>query len=319
MVGDEQEHSTAGASPRGAEVHKDGVSKDAEGGSLDQGGGGAGGGLVETTPERLGEEQGEGSAPEADETGSAADFINFVAVRVGANPAVMKAVWAALIQEAPAYLLEEQRSINMGFVELTAIPYRENWKQVLHAKFPKLVPSMKKVPSGMAEAYLFNIGWDAELLNSELCEFHRNGGHFGWSVEARTKKQWELIVNKYEKEQREREGAAKYAKRWIRVVTRISGKILRYFVNYVAKTSIPCAAVRDGGNKRGNYLVPHVPKGRVRPTAPQSYVVYAVNDPKEGEIKQPAGASVQGEVEKVPPVPLISSSTKDLWKRRDNK
>ena len=170
MVGDEQEHSPAGPSPSGAEVHKDGVPEDTEGGPPDQGGGGAGGDVAETTPARLGEEHGEGSAPEADEIGSAADFINFVAGRVGANPAVMKAVWAALVQEAPAYLLEEQRSINMGFVELTAIPYRENWKQVLHAKFPKLVPSMKRVPSGMAEAYLFNIGWDAELLNSELCD-----------------------------------------------------------------------------------------------------------------------------------------------------
>ena len=318
MVGDEQELSPAGDIPSGPKVREDGVPQDSEGGSPDQSGGGTGGELAEAAPSGMGKEQSEDQSSEKDETGGAADFINYVSAKVGANPAVMKAVWAAIVQEAPAYLLEEQRSINMGFVEFTAIPYRENWKQVLHAKFPKLVPSIKKVPSGMAEAYLFNVGWDAELLSSELCEFHRNGSHFGWSIESRTKKQWELIVNKYEKSQREREGAAKYAKRWIKVVTRISGKILRYFVNYVAKTSIPCAAVRDGGNKRGNYLVPHVPKGRVRPTAPQNNTIFAVSDTKEGEIKPPTSASVQGEIEKVPPVPLIPSSPKDVWRRGDN-
>jgi hypothetical protein len=231
----------------------------------------------------------------------------------------MKAVWAAIIQEAPAYLLEEQRTINMGFVDLTAIPYRENWKQVQHAKFPKLVPSLKKVPREMAEAYLFNVGWDAELLNSELCEFHRNGGHFGWSLETRTKRQWEAITYEYERKQRERLGASRYAKRWIKAVNRVAGRILRYFINYVAKTSIPCAAIRDGGNKRGNYLVPHVPRGKVRPTAPEHHTIYAVNDAQHGEIKSPEIALVQGEIKEVPPVPLIPSTPKDVWQREDDR
>jgi hypothetical protein len=229
----------------------------------------------------------------------------------------MKAVWAALVQEAPAYLLEEQRSINMGFVELTAVPYRENWKQVLHAKFPKLVPSLRKVPRQMADAYLFNVGWDAELLNSELCEFHRNGSHFGWAIEAHEKRQWELISYDYERKQRETLGAAKYAKRWIIVVRKAARRILKYFLSYVGKTTIPCAAVRAGGNKRGNYLVPHTPKGKVRPTAPQNYAIHAVNDIQEGEIKSPEGATLLGQTKEVPPVPLIPSSPKDLWQRGD--
>jgi len=248
----------------------------------------------------------------------AGHFINYVARRVGANPSVMKAVWAAIVQEAPAYLLEEQRTIDMGFVDLAAVPYRENWKQIMHAKFPNLAPSLKKVPKELAEAYLFNVGWDAEMLNSELCEFHRNGAHLGWAIEAHEKRQWAQIVNGYESKQRAHLGAAAYAKRWIRLVRRAGTRILRYFVAYVAKTTLPCAAIRNGGNARGDYLVPYIPKGKVRATAPQGFVVHCVNDPKPGEIKSPEVASLQGPFEEVPPVPLIPQSVKDVWKRGDN-
>ena len=310
MVGDEQEQIVPEPKPSGAEVREDGVRPDSEGGSSDAGGGDQGEGLAGGSHQAVRNTEGEDPEKEA-----ASHFINYVAARVGAKPSVMKAVWAAIVQEAPAYLLEEQRSINMGFVELTAIPYRDNWKQIMHAKFPKLVPSLKKVPREMADAYLFNVGWDAELLNSELCEFHRNGSHFGWAIEAHEKRQWQLISYEYERKQRESLGAARYASRWIKVVRKAARRILKYFLNYVAKTSIPCAAVRDGGNKRGNYLVPHTPKGKVRPTAPQNFVVHAVNDPQEGEIKSPEGATLSGPTKKVPPVPFISSDPKDLWKR----
>ena len=313
-MGDEQDPGATGAEPSGPEVCPDAVRPDPEGGSLRGGVGPGGDGVAGKPPQESSQREGEGFEKE-----EASHFINYVASRVGAKPSVMKAVWAAIIQEAPAYLLEEQRTINMGFLELTAIPYRENWKQVQHAKFPKLVPSLKKIPKEMAEAYLFNVGWDAELLNSELCEFHRNGGHFGWSLEARTKRQWELISYEYERKQRERLGAGKYAKRWIKAVNRVAGKIFRYFVNYVAKTTIPCAAIRDGGNKRGNYLVPCGPKGKVYPTAPQNHEIHIVSDVQEGEIKSPKKASILGEIKEVPPVPIIPSSPKDLWQRGDNK
>jgi len=314
MVGDEQDPGATGSTPSGAEVCPDAVRPGAEGGSpgggvSDQGDGVAGGAQEENL-------QAKGEVFEKEE---ASHFINYVATRVGAKPSVMKAVWAAIIQEAPAYLLEEQRTINMGFVDLTAVPYRENWKQIQHAKFPKLVPSLKKVPREMAGAYLFNVGWDAELLNSELCEFHRNGGHFGWTLETRTKRQWDVITYEYERKQKERLGASRYAKRWIKAVNRVAGRILRYFINYVAKTSIPCAAIRDGGNKRGNYLVPHVPRGKVRPTAPEHHTIYAVSDAQHGEIKSPEIALVQGEIKEVPPVPIIPSTPKDVWQRGDNR
>jgi len=313
MVGNEQEQGAPGAESRGAEVCEIGIRPNPEGGSPDGGGRDEGKGLGGGSPSPIRDKEGEGAEKEA-----ASHFINYVAARVGAKPNVMKAVWAAIVQEAPAYLLEEQRSINMGFVELTAVPYRDNWMQVLHAKFPKLVPSLKKLPKEMADAYMFNVGWDAELLNSDLCEFHRNGSHFGWSIEAHEKRQWELISYDYERKQRETLGAAKYAKRWIKVVRKAARRILKYFINYVAKTSIPCAAVRDGGNQRGHYLVPHIPKGKVRPTAPQNYAIHAVNSPQEGEIKSPEEATLFGQTKEVPPVPLIPSKPKDLWQRGDN-
>jgi hypothetical protein len=245
------------------------------------------------------------------------DFVNFVCQRTGAKPSVFNAVWKAMLQEAPAYLLEEGKPINLGIGELYALPYRANWREIMEAKFPRLALALKKTPPELMEPFLINVGWMADLYSSDLVEMKSGDKHYGWCIAFAPNAEWFKIVRAYEKQHRAELGAKKYADRFCRQVSRFSKRILKYFLNHVTQTSIPCAAVRYGGSASGDYLVPHIPKGKVRPTAPKVTSAHIVSNHEEAEAEKREAGALYGSFKEVPPLPLIPSTPKDMWERGD--
>ena len=313
MEGDDKRPSDPRAFSSGAAPSEDGVRPDPKGGSHGGAGSGEGSGLVEKPhTDSFSQED------EAKCKAEAENFINWVARRTGAKPAVMRAVWMAIIQEAPAYLVEENKTINLGFAQIHAFPYRRNWKQILHAKFPKLIPSLKMVPKPLAEAYLFNAGWNAETFNTDLCEFNKDANTIGWNLDISVNRQWYRVTGGYEKSKRASLGANGYGKRFLGLVKKNTRKILDFFARYVSQTTIPCAAIRKGGRSGGGYLVSYVPKGKVRPTAPQSVPAFVVSDNGEEQLKTPEDGAIQGEIKEVQPMPDLPFTVKDLWQQGNN-
>lgn len=313
MEGNDKEPSNALPSSGRSEAGQEGVSSGSESNSRIERGSGKGSELVDPTSG--------GGREEDDEKKSekeALAFINWLARRTGARPAVMKAVWMAIIQEAPAYLVEENKTINLGFAEIHAFPYRKNWKQILSAKFPRLIPSLKTTPKELIDPYLYNVGWDSEIYNTDLCEFNKINSTIGWNLDVSVNRQWYRVTGNYEKNKRASLGSTGYGKRFLKLVKSNAKKIFSFFAKYVTQTSIPCAAVRDGGGKRGQYLVSHIPKGKVRPTAPQGIPAFIVSDNREEQLKSPKDGVIQGEIKEVRPVSDIPYSVKDLWEQRDS-
>ena len=306
----------AGDVPGGTENGEDAVSENPESCSQGQGGSGTGSGMAEGSPQELGEEIGEES-----QKAKSSDFVRYVSRRVGGKSSVFQTVWSAMIQEAPAYLLDEKKPINLGFGELYALPYRANWREIMQAKFPRLALALKKTPRELVPPFLINTGWDAELFNSDLVEMKGKDKHHGWCVIFAPNEQWFKIVRAYEKDQRAALGATKYAVRFTKLVRKLSNRILRYFLNHVTQTTIPAAAVRHSTRSGGDYLVPHVPKGRVRPTAPEVGATYVVGDIPRKEAEEREEGALYGSFKEVPPLPLVPSNPKDLWERgeRDSK
>lgn len=299
-----------GGDSSGAENGTDALPKNPESSSQHKGGSRSGGELVKRSPEDMGEE----TRPEGKEEGTS-DFVRYVARRVGGKANVFQTVWTAMIQEAPAYLLDENKSINLGFGELYALPYRSNWREIMIAKFPRLALSLKKTPRELVTPFLINTGWDSELFNSDLVEMKDKDKHHGWCVMFAPNDQWFKIVKAYEKDQRTALGATKYATRFTKLVRKLSNKILKYFLNHVTQTTIPAAAVRHSPRSGGDYLVPHVPKGRVRPTAPEVGATYVVGDIPRKKSEEREEGALYGSFKEVPPMPCVPSSPKDLWER----
>ncbi len=316
MVGDDKESGDTGDAPSRPEVNKDDLSKGAGSGAPAAGESREGGRLVEGTPCELANQGGQEG-----EKSRSSDFVKYVARRVGGKASVFQTVWAAMVQEAPAYLLDEQKPINMGFGEIYALPYRANWREIMYAKFPRLAAALKKTPSALREPFLINTGWDSELFNSDLVEMRDGDKHHGWCVMFAPNEQWFKIVRAYEKDQRASLGAKKYAVRFTRLVRKFTKRILKYFLNHVTQTHISAAAVRHGTGAGGDYLVPYVPKGRVRPTAPEVGATYVVGDVPGKKAEERESGALYGSFKEVPPMPLIPSRPKDLWEsdERDSK
>jgi hypothetical protein len=313
MEGDDKKPGFAETVSSGSTPSNDGVRADLEGGSQGTVGSGEGGQLAEGAHTDYGKQ-----ADEEKNKAEAAKFINWVARRTGARPAVMKAVWMAIIQEAPAYLVEENRTINLGFAQIHAFPYRKNWKQILHSKFPKLIPSLKLVPKPLVEPYLFNAGWNSETFNTDLCEFNKEANTIGWNLDISVNRQWYRVTGNYEKTKRASLGANGYGKRFLGLVKKNTKKIFDFFARYVSQTTIPCAAVRSGGRSSGGHLVSFIPKGKVRPTAPQSVPAFVVSDNGEEQLKTPEDGALQGEIKEMQTMPDLPFSVKDLWKQGDD-
>jgi hypothetical protein len=316
MVGNDQKPSKPGHESSGAKANQDDVPPDTQGGSQQPGGSVEGGGVAEGTLVELADKD-----RKEDKEGGSSDFVNYVAQRVGGKANVFQTVWAAMMQEAPAYLLDEKKPIKLGFGELYALPYRANWREIMQARFPRLAASLSKTPSALREPFLINIGWDAELFNSDLVEMKDGDKQHGWCVIFAPNEQWFKIVRAYEKNQRTSLGARKYATRFTKLIRRFTKRILKYFLNHVTQTTIPAAAVRHGTGAGGDYLVPYIPKGKVRPTAPEVGATYVVSGVQGKRTEEREEGALYGSFKEVPPMPLIPSSPKDLWEReqRDSK
>ncbi len=307
---DVKEPGAEGDEPSGSEVCENAVSQDTESCSHKREGCGGGGELVERPHSELGEEAGQ----ESQKAGSE-DFVRYVAQRVGGKAGVFQAVWTAMLQEAPAYLLDKNKPISLGFGELYALPYRANWREIMQAKFPRLASALKKTPKELVPPFLINTGWDVELFNSDLVEMGGKDKHHGWCVIFAPNEEWFKIVRAYERDQRRSLGATKYATRFTKIVRKLSKRILKYFLNHVTQTTIPAAAVRHSPRSGGDYLVPHVPKGKVRPTSPEVGATYVVGDIPRKEAEEREEGALYGSFKEVPPMPLVPSSPKDLWER----
>lgn len=310
MVGNDKESRDTGYAPGGSEAGENGLPPDTGGSPQDGGKGQQGSGLAKGTPCELADKGGQ-----KDEKSRSSDFVNYVARRVGGKSSVFQTMWAAMLQEAPSYLLDEKKPINLGFGELYALPYRANWREIMHAKFPRLIQSLRKTPSALKQPFLINIGWDSELFNSDLVEMKDGDKHHGWCVMFAPNEQWFKIVRAYEKDQRASLGARKYTQRFTRLVRRFTNRVLKYFLNHATQTSISAAAVRHGSGTSGDYLVPHTPKGRVRPTAPEIGPTFIVSGDPGKEAEEREEGALYGSFKEVPPMPLIPSSPKDLWER----
>ena len=309
MVGNGKVTVYTRANACGPEVSEDAVSSYIESSTRRKTGSGKGSGMAERSPTELEKETGEEGKEKT------TDFVNYVVQRVGGKASVFQAVWAAMIQEAPAYLLDAQKPIKMGFGELYALPYRANWREIMLAKFPRLASALKKTPNPLLEPFLINVGWDSELFNSDLIEMKDGDKHHGWCIAFAPNDQWLKLVRAYEKDQRKSLGAYKYATRFTKLVRKYSKRILKYFLNHVTQASIPAAAVLHGSNAGGDYLVPHIPKGKVRPTAPKVSQTRVVCDLEQPEAEEREEGALYGSFKEVPPMPLVPSSPKDLWKR----
>lgn len=220
----------------------------------------------------------------------AESFLEYVHKKRGIDRNVLRLAWSAISKEAATWLLKKRKPINLGFVNLYAVPYRANWKEILLAKFPNALWWFKNNVNreGKFNDQLAQANFQHELTDLCLMAIHGRDHYVYWTMEAVPSEQWESDVAELELA-RKSGGNTAYVKHHEKTVADLLPRILEVFTAYVQKTcrAFPkiCGGTLDGSQK----LVPYRGSGDRLPSFGKNIPVRIVTPdgpPKLGQSSQ---------------------------------
>lgn len=230
---------------------------------------------------------GEEVAPIPDD---AEDFIEFVHKKRGIDRNVLRLAWAAVSKEAVPWMLKKKKSINLGFVELHAVPYRANWKEILLARFPNALYWFKSNVNkeGAFKDRLAEAEFHHELTNISLMAIHGRDHFIHWTMEAVPSKQWEDDVAEFEMLKKSG-GNTAYVRYHEKAITDLVPKVLEIFTSYIRACARSFPVIKSGSHDGSQKLCPYRGATKSLPAFGRTIPVRVVlpdGPPKLGEASQ---------------------------------
>ena len=202
--------------------------------------------------------------------------------------ATFKAVWIAITQEIPRWMVGDLKSVNFGWGELHAFPYRANWKNIVLSRFPNPLRRLrdKELRKSAEETEL-----PALFRNVINCAIDKQEGKFSsfqWTLEVTPNPEWFAYTRKVESDRSKLTNRHGYALSWGSIITRLFPSILKVFHRWVAQTALPAGALSSGDGPSGSFLVPYTGPGGVRPVRVDDGAVNPIT-PTDGELTDDRG------------------------------
>ncbi len=189
----------------------------------------------------------------------------------------MKILWLAMRQAAKRWLIEERKTLDLGFIRLIPIPYRVNWKEALAVRFapflskfrkrwhrtdivddPKMDRSDLSDPSDPAAPFY------AALSSVKLLAWDKHHHFAHWHIEALMHTEFERALKEDEYARFQKLGHAGYARHLLGQLARRVAELTGLFWRYVDKVLLPPARLIDGDQDTVR-LVPDTKPGSVHP------------------------------------------------------
>lgn len=245
-------------------------------------------------------------------TGEYKDFLKYVAQTTGAaSYEQLTILYPALCQAAMEWLLTEKRSVDFGFIILHPQPHRSNWKQMLVAMFPTLGPALLGKTRIVKESILTSSGFLTKLLSGELLAIAA-GRYVVWGVETELKRSWWKAMFRHEAGKLSALGSVDYAAYTAKKITQLKPKLVNAYLSFLRQISYPCAKIQHSRAYRRGFIVPFVPKGRVRAVAVEDVPVTPVVPRAPEELATPKLADVEFTDALVPSVSGVQPGAHDL-------
>lgn len=240
------------------------------------------------------------------------NFLKYVANTTGvASYEQLAILYPALCQAAMEWLLVEKQSVDLGFIILHPQPHRANWKQMMAAMFPTLGPTLLGKSRLIKDSLLTSTGFITKLLSGELLAIAR-GRYVVWGIETEVKRSWWKAMFRHESAKLSALGSVDYAAATARAIVKLRPKIVNVYLSFLRQVSYPCGKIQQSRAHRRGFIVPFVPKGRVRPVAVSDIPVAAVLPRDPAQLVTPKLADVVFEDAGVPPVPDLQQGAHDL-------
>lgn len=179
-------------------------------------------------------------------------FVSHVSSTNGLPSSAVRAVFRAVMEAAPKWMLEERRPLDLGFCRLVAVPFRANWKEIVAFKFKRWkLLGLLGLPRTERQAALEEAG-----LPEALCSPHNVGlrrGAIGkdtlrieYQLEAIPNHKFDSVVKSVEAA-RITCGTTSYVASWERTVEALYHHLVDALETYLHKTALPFAKVSERG------------------------------------------------------------------------
>lgn len=237
---------------------------------------------------------------------------------IGNSRSELEFYWHQFCNHALDWLINKEKPVDMYFLALHNCPYRQNWRQVVLGRFPKLGRLLCHKRGVDRDIVINQTGLDDALVNLDLLALQKKTGLAYRHIEVEHKRRWWKTSLRVEQARMARLGSPGYAAYLLRSVKTRMAATLRIYVEYLEGVARPSAADVDCGYRGEFRLVPNVPTPRdlgIRPH--QSVLVPTVvpnSAPEYGTPSQPE--SLYPSNGKLPKVPTIQQAKKNVWNGR---
>lgn len=194
------------------------------------------------------------------------DFVRYAALRAGLKDiSEFRRTFLIMVYNAVRWLVDERKPLRLGFCTLHVLPYRANWKGILHARWPNIASVFEK-PVEQQDGVLDALGVKPALFSADLIEM-LDGGEFGWTLEVTPSEALEKELMKTETEMvgKHKRIGVTYVWRWAQMVREKVPEILYVFQKWIKKAARPVASVDDTLPQDQWVLLPKRRRGRVHP------------------------------------------------------
>ena len=232
------------------------------------------------------------------------DFVRYLCASSGMTDIPgMRVTWHLVCYHAMRWLLEQGKPLNLDFIKLYALPYRANWKSILHARYPQSLKALSTEPEHR-KAVLDAIGLSESLYSADLIEVNP-GDTFGWTIEAvPSAKLEQAIADTEAKCLQTANSPANYLYRWSRAITNQYDNIISIYESFVKKSAKPLGSVDDSLPKNLWSLSGRKSRGRVRPFVPPvPDAFFSTDDSQPNNAKDASPAPAEEKIPELPEVP----------------
>ncbi len=241
-------------------------------------------------------------SPEADA------FIRELHQQTGIVPFhVLQQVFYYISRQSREWLVNKEKSVDLGFAVLHPSPYRANWKSILTSQFSWLGGIIAHKTGAQKERFFYESGFAEAMMSPLLLAYDKRklrGDVIYWGIDVELKPVWYKDVHAHERAKL-KAGRAAYFKNVNQTLKRRLQLSLRLYTQWLSQIRIPSAKLVEGQHPGSTWLMPYIPKGRVLakpyPNPDIPVVVDGSISITESGIKPPMEKPDEG----VPPVPFI--------------
>jgi len=175
----------------------------------------------------------------------------------------LKVFWLA-IRAVAVRRLADRKTLDLGFIRIIPMPYRQNWKEALAVRFSSLMSMFGKDPEERHENFTVS-GFYGALASPKLLALDRNKQFVHWTLEMIPSPDLERRMDEHELARKDKIALSGYTSRILGELSSHLPAVLEIMEWYSVRVFHPPASIKDGLTAGSKVLAPAMPVGLVRP------------------------------------------------------